>query len=85
MIVLLQFVYLIINHQLENQSYIVQIIVFFRHAFITNFITNNIKPDTTDAEIKEVSDRMGHSPEMFRGYKWIREGERGKFAAGGGE
>jgi integrase len=49
-------------------------LVFFRHAFITDFITNRITPDTTDADIKAVSDRMGHSPEMFRAYKWIKSG-----------
>lgn len=60
-------------------------LVFFRHSFITNFITNNIKPDTTDAEIKEISDKMGHSPEMFRGYKWIKGGAKGAFEVGGEE
>jgi hypothetical protein len=49
-------------------------LVFFRHAFITDFITNRITPDTTDAEIKLISDKMGHSPDMFRAYKWIRNG-----------
>jgi hypothetical protein len=49
-------------------------LVFFRHAFITDFITNTITPHTTDAEIKEISDKMGHSPEMFRAYKWIKNG-----------
>ena len=60
-------------------------LVFFRHAFITDFITNKITPETTDAEIKEVSDRMGHSPEMFRGYKWIKGGAKGAFEVGGEE
>jgi hypothetical protein len=54
-------------------------LVFFRHAFITDFITHKITPETTDAEIKEISDRMGHSPEMFRGYKWIKNGRKGEF------
>lgn len=54
-------------------------LVFFRHAFITDFIMNRITPQTTDAEIKEISDKMGHSPEMFRGYKWIKNGAKGKF------
>lgn len=49
-------------------------LVFFRHAFITDFIKNKITSNTTDAEIKAVSDRMGHSPEMFRAYKWIKNG-----------
>jgi hypothetical protein len=57
-------------------------LVFFRHAFITDFITNKITPETTDAEIKEISDKMGHSPEMFRGYKWIKSGAKGVFEAG---
>ena len=58
-------------------------LVFFRHAFVTDFITNRIGPDTTDAEIKEISDKMGHSPEMFRGYKWIKGGATGVFEVGG--
>ena len=58
-------------------------LVFFRHAFVTDFITNKIGPDTTDAEIKEISDKMGHSPEMFRGYKWIKGGAKGTFEVGG--
>lgn len=57
-------------------------LVFFRHAFITDFITNKITPDTTDAEIKVISDKMGHSPEMFRGYKWIKAGAKGVFQVG---
>lgn len=60
-------------------------LVFFRHAFITHFITHMITPETTDAEIKEISDKMGHSPEMFRGYKWIKNGAKGKFEVGGEE
>lgn len=57
--------------------------IFFNS--LPNFITNNIKPDTTDAEIKEISDKMGHSPEMFRGYKWIKGGAKGAFEVGGEE
>lgn len=57
-------------------------LVFFRHAFITHFITHKITPETTDAEIKEISDKMGHSPEMFRGYKWIKGGAKGEFQVG---
>lgn len=60
-------------------------LVFFRHAFISDFIANQIGPDTTDAEIKMVSDKMGHSPEMFRGYKWIKGGAKGLFEVGGEE
>lgn len=51
-------------------------LVFFRHAFITDFIAHKITPETTDAEIKEVSDKMGHSPDMFRAYKWIKSGAK---------
>ncbi len=57
-------------------------LVFFRHAFITDYITNKITSQTTDAEIKEISDKMGHSPEMFRGYKWVKSGAKGTFEAG---
>jgi hypothetical protein len=58
-------------------------LVFFRHAFVTNYINNKITSQTTDAEIKEVSDRMGHSPDMFRAYKWIKSGAKGEFEVGG--
>jgi len=60
-------------------------LVFFRHAFVTDFVANKIKPDTTDAEIKEISDKMGHSPGMFRAYRWIKSGAKGAFEAGGEE
>lgn len=49
-------------------------LVFFRHAYITNYIST-IDPNTvTDGQIKEISDKLGHSPEMFRAYKWIKTG-----------
>jgi hypothetical protein len=32
---------------------------------------------TTDAQIKEISDKMGNSAEMFRAYRWIRGEESG--------
>ena len=57
--------------------------MFFRHAFVTDFITNRIGPDTTDAEIKEISDKMGHSPGMFRAYRWVKGGAKGSFEVGG--
>lgn len=57
-------------------------LVFFRHAFVTDFITNRITPETTDADVKEISDKLGHSPDMFRGYKWIKNGAKGEFLVG---
>lgn len=57
-------------------------LVFFRHAFITDFITNKITPETTDADIKEISDKMGHSPDMFRAYKWIKSGKNEELKLG---
>ena len=48
-------------------------LVFFRHAFITDYMANKITKDTTDAQIKAISDSMGHSTEMMRSYKWIKE------------
>jgi hypothetical protein len=54
-------------------------LVFFRHAFITDFIRTKITPHTTDEVVKEISDKMGHSPEMFRGYRWIKSGAQGEF------
>ena len=53
-------------------------LVFFRHAFVTNFIFTNNMATITDAEVKSVSDKMGHSPEMFRAYKWIHQGATGE-------
>ena len=47
-------------------------LVFFRHAYVTNYIST-IDPNTvTDGQIKDISDKLGHSPEMFRAYKWIK-------------
>jgi hypothetical protein len=60
-------------------------LVFFRHAFITDFITNKVTSETTDGEIKLISDKMGHSPGMFRAYKWIKNGANGTFDAGDDE
>lgn len=54
-------------------------LVFFRHAFITDFIHTKITPDMSDAQIKEISNKMGHSPEMFRGYRWVKNGAQGEF------
>lgn len=53
-------------------------LVFFRHAFVSNFITTNNMATMTDAELKTISDKMGHSPEMFRAYKWIHQGAKGE-------
>ena len=52
-------------------------LVFFRHAFITNFISTNDMAQITDGELKEISDKMGHSSEMFRAYKWVKNGRQG--------
>ena len=53
-------------------------LVFFRHAFVTNFISTNNMATVTDGEIKSISEKMGHSPEMFRAYKWIHQGATGE-------
>jgi hypothetical protein len=45
-------------------------LVFFRHSFVSHFISQNV----TDSQIAEASQKMGHSPEMFRAYRWIKEG-----------
>lgn len=52
-------------------------LVFFRHAFVTHFITTMDMNTVTDAEIKNISDKMGHSIEMFRAYKWVKNGKQG--------
>ena len=49
-------------------------LVFFRHSFITHYISQNV----TDAQIKEASEKMGHSPEMFRAYRWVKDGNTGE-------
>ena len=53
-------------------------LVFFRHAFSTNFITINDMSKITDAQIKEMSDKMGNSPEMFKAYRWVKDGNTGE-------
>ena len=46
-------------------------LVFFRHSFVTNYMST-VDATTTDGQIKDISDKLGHSPEMFRAYKWIK-------------
>ena len=50
-------------------------LVFFRHAFVTHYISTIDPNIVTDGQIKEMSDKLGHSPEMFRAYKWIKSQE----------
>lgn len=50
-------------------------LVFFRHAFVTHYISTIDPNIITDGQIKEMSDKLGHSPEMFRAYKWIKSQE----------
>lgn len=47
-------------------------LVFFRHAFATHYVMNVDLRTMTDAQIKDISNKMGHSTEMFRAYRWIR-------------
>jgi hypothetical protein len=62
-------------------------LVFFRHAFVTHFFTKKGASQITDGEVKALSDKMGHSTEMFRAYKWVQQGgaveELGEVVAGG--
>jgi hypothetical protein len=37
----------------------------------------------TDGELKAVSEKMGHSSEMFRAYRWVQNGRRGELEVGG--
>jgi len=46
-------------------------LVFFRHAFSTHYMITH-HHTITDAQIKEISDKMGHSAEMFKAYRWIQ-------------
>jgi hypothetical protein len=55
-------------------------LVFFRHAFVTNYISTHDMNTVTDAQIKDISDKLGHSPEMFRAYKWIKQGAKGELS-----
>ena len=52
-------------------------LVFFRHAFATHYVMNVDLRTMTDAQIKDISNKMGHSTEMFRAYRWIRGEESG--------
>lgn len=52
-------------------------LVFFRHAFATHYVMNVDLRTVTDAQIKDISDKLGHSTEMFRAYRWIRGEESG--------
>jgi integrase len=49
-------------------------LVFFRHAYATHHVLH--MGQITDAQIKDISDKMGHSAEMFKAYRWI-QGEDG--------
>ncbi len=53
-------------------------LVFFRHAFSTHYVTVNDISKMTDAQIKLISDKMGHSLEMFKAYRWIKDGNMGE-------
>ena len=58
-------------------------LVFFRHIFATHWILTHDLNTTTDAEIKEMSEKMGHSSEMFRAYRWVANGRKGELEVGG--
>lgn len=49
-------------------------LVFFRHKYVNYFFATHDITTLTDADIKENSDKMGHSPSMFSSYKWIKNG-----------
>lgn len=53
-------------------------LVFFRHAFSTHYVSVNDISKMTDAQIKLISDKMGHSLEMFKAYRWVKEGNTGE-------
>lgn len=53
-------------------------LVFFRHIFATHFVMTNDMSKITDAQIKEISDKMGHSKEMFGAYRWVVNGRKGE-------
>lgn len=45
-------------------------LVFFRHAYASHHALH--MGQITDAQIKEISDKMGHSAEMFKAYRWVQ-------------
>jgi integrase len=53
-------------------------LVFFRHIFATHWILTHDMNTVTDLEIKQVSEKMGHSSEMFRAYRWVANGRHGE-------
>lgn len=57
-------------------------LVFFRHAYVTNFFATHDMNTTTDEAVKTISDKMGHSTEMFRAYKWVKSGAKGELDLG---
>lgn len=42
-------------------------LVFFRHAYVSHVLT---RPSLTDQDVLNISRAMGHSPEMFRAYRF---------------
>jgi len=60
-------------------------LVFFRHAYVTNFFATHDMNTTSDEEVKSISDKMGHSTEMFRAYKWVKSGAKGELDLGAEE
>jgi hypothetical protein len=60
-------------------------LVMFRHAFVTHYITTVDASTITDATIKHISDKLGHSTEMFRAYKWIKSGQKGDLVLDGND
>ena len=52
-------------------------LIFFRHSYSTHYTMTHDLRSMTDAQIKEISDKMGHSSEMFRAYRWIQHGGAG--------
>ena len=60
-------------------------LVFFRHAFATHYVMNVDLRTVTDAQIKDISDKLGHSTEMFRAYRWIRGEDVGSGEESDGE
>jgi hypothetical protein len=57
-------------------------LVFFRHIYATHFVMSNDMSKVSDAKIKEISDKMGHSSEMFKAYRWILDGKQGELVMG---
>ena len=46
----------------------------FRHIYISHFFATHDVSTLTEKQILDISTQMGHSPQLFRLYKWVKDG-----------